>query len=90
VGFPVLTEDSSIAVPERKRWVVSGAVKHPAMIGIGPGIEQNTHKIGECVDLREVVHAVALLARFPSAFVAAAKQPGRAPRGASSAASSPA
>lgn len=73
VGFPVRTEDTSIAVPERKRWVVSGAVKHPAMIGIGPGIEQNTHKIGECVDLREVVHVVALLARFPSAFVAAAK-----------------
>jgi acetylornithine deacetylase/succinyl-diaminopimelate desuccinylase-like protein len=69
----VRTEDTSIAVPERKRWVVSGAVKHPAMIGIGPGIEQNTHKIGECVDLREVLHAVALLARFPSAFVAAAK-----------------
>ena len=38
-----------------KRWVMSGAVKHPAMLGIGPGIEQNTHKIGECVDLREVV-----------------------------------
>ncbi len=45
-------------------------MKHPAMLGIGPGIEQNTHKIGECVDLREVVHAAAVLARFPSAFVA--------------------
>ena len=52
--------------------MTSGAVKHPAMLGIGPGIEQNTHKIGECVDLREVVDAVALLARFPSAFVAMA------------------
>jgi len=70
VGFPVPKDDASIAVPARKGWVVSGAVKHPAMIGIGPGIEQNTHKIGECVDLREVVHATALLARFPSAFVA--------------------
>ena len=40
------------------------------MFGFGPGIEQNTHKIGECVDLRELEHAVALLARFPSAFVA--------------------
>ncbi len=28
----------------------SGDVKHPAMFGIGAGIEQNTHKIGECVD----------------------------------------
>ena len=72
VGFPVPKDDVSIAVPARKRWVTSGAVKHPAMLGIGPGIEQNTHKIGECVDLREVVHAIAVLARFPSAFVAAA------------------
>ena len=72
VGFPVRVDDASIAVPPRKRWVTSGAVKHPAMLGIGPGIEQNTHKIGECVDLREVVDAVALLARFPSAFVAMA------------------
>ena len=70
VGFPVPVNDASIAVPGRKRWVTSGAVKHPAMFGIGPGIEQNTHKIGECVDLREVVHAAAVLARFPSAFVA--------------------
>jgi putative selenium metabolism hydrolase len=70
VGFPVRTDDTSIPVPERKRWVTSGSVKHPAMLGIGPGIEQNTHKIGECVDMREVVHAVALLARFPSAFAA--------------------
>ena len=70
VGFPVPKDDTSIAVPERKRWVTSGAVKHPAMLGIGPGIEQNTHKVGECVDLREVVHAAAVLARFPSAFVA--------------------
>jgi acetylornithine deacetylase/succinyl-diaminopimelate desuccinylase-like protein len=42
------------------------------MIGIGPGHEQNAHRIGENVDLREVVHATALLARFPSAFVAEA------------------
>ena len=35
-----------------------------------PGIEQNTHRIGECVDLRELQHAIAVLARFPSAFAA--------------------
>ncbi|MBI4956995.1 MAG: M20/M25/M40 family metallo-hydrolase [Myxococcales bacterium] len=69
VGFPVPTDDTSIAVPEAKRWVVSGAFKHPAMFGIGPGIEQNTHKIGECVDVRELGHAIAVLARFPSVFV---------------------
>ncbi len=37
VGFPVPKDDTSIAVPESKRWVTSGAVKHPAMLGIGPG-----------------------------------------------------
>ena len=30
--------------PSAKRWVVSGDVKHPAMFGIGAGIEQNTHR----------------------------------------------
>ena len=68
VGFPVPVEDRSIGVPERKAWVVSGAVKHPAMFGLGPGIEHNTHKIGECMDQRELQHAIAFLARFPSAF----------------------
>lgn len=70
VGFPIPARDDSIDVPESKAWIVSGEVKHPAMLGIGPGIEQNTHKIGECVDGRELQHAIALLARFPSAFVA--------------------
>lgn len=68
VGFPVKHDDASIAVPERKRWVRSGDYKHPAMFGIGAGVEQNTHKVGECVDLRELQHAIAFLARFPSAF----------------------
>ncbi len=71
VGFPVARTDESIRVPEGKRWIFAGSVKHPAMIGIGPGLEQNTHRIGECVDLRELQHAIALLARYPSAFVAA-------------------
>jgi acetylornithine deacetylase/succinyl-diaminopimelate desuccinylase-like protein len=72
VGFPVPASDDSIPVAEAKRWVVSGDVKHPAMLGVGPGLEQNTHRIGECVDLRELRHAIALLARFPSAFAATA------------------
>ena len=72
VGFPIRASDRAIPVPERKGWIVSGEVKHPAMFGVGPGIEQNTHKIGECVDLRELQHAIALLSRFPSAFVATA------------------
>lgn len=68
VGFPVRVEDDRIPVTPQKRWVTSGAVKHPAMFGLGAGIEQNTHKIGECVDLRELQHAIAVLVRFPSIF----------------------
>jgi hypothetical protein len=68
VGYPVPLADRSLAVPERKRWVTSGAVRHPAMLGLGAGLEQNAHRVGEFVDLRELVHAVAFLARFPSAF----------------------
>ncbi len=71
VGFPMPVARAA-GVPERKRWVASGPTRHPAMIGIGPGIEQNTHKIGECVDLRELRHTIALLARFPSQYVAGA------------------
>jgi putative selenium metabolism hydrolase len=68
VGFPV-PEDGALQVPERKRWVSNGAgYMHPPMFGVGPGIEQNTHKIGEAVDLRELQHAVAVLARFPSLY----------------------
>jgi acetylornithine deacetylase/succinyl-diaminopimelate desuccinylase-like protein len=68
VGFPVPVEDVAIAVPASKGWVRSGAFKHPAMFGLGTGIEQNTHKIGECLDTRELRHATAFLARFPSLF----------------------
>ena len=68
VGFPVPVEGSGIEVLDRKAWVVAGPYQHPPMFGFGPGIEQNTHKIGEVVDLRELEHAVAFLARFPSRF----------------------
>ena len=71
VGFPIPIGNESIAVPKTKRWVASADVKHPAMFGIGAGIEQNTHRVGECVDLRELQHAIAVLARFPSVFAAA-------------------
>jgi acetylornithine deacetylase/succinyl-diaminopimelate desuccinylase-like protein len=68
VGFPVPSDQTSIDVPSTKRWVDSGTFTHPAMFGFGPGIEQNTHKIGECVDQRELRLAIAFLARFPSAY----------------------
>ncbi len=68
VGFPIPADDRSIAVAARKEWVEAGGFKHPPMFGLGPGIEQNTHKIGECSDRRELRHAISFLARFPSAL----------------------
>ena len=68
VGYPVPIDDTSIDVPESKAWVEAGGYKHPAMFGFGAGYEQNTHKVGECVDARELRLAIAFLARFPSAF----------------------
>lgn len=70
VGFPIPVGDRSIAVPEKKGWIVSGDVKHPPMFGIGAGVEQNTHRIGEYVDLRELEHAIAFLAYYPSVLAA--------------------
>ena len=61
-------DDTAIPITAAKQWVVSGAYKHPAMFGIGPCIEQNTHKTGECVHLHKLQHSVAFLARFPSMF----------------------
>ena len=68
VGFPVSINDTTLQIPESKNWIVTETVKHPAMFGIGPGQEQNTHKIGECVDTRELQHTIAFLSRFPSLF----------------------
>jgi acetylornithine deacetylase/succinyl-diaminopimelate desuccinylase-like protein len=73
VGWPVPAEGSGIEVPGRKRWVDAGAFRHAAMFGIGTGIEQNTHKIGECLDVRELEAAIAFLARYPGALAAAAR-----------------
>jgi putative selenium metabolism hydrolase len=70
VGFPIAKDDTSIGIPARKDWIEAGEFKHPPMFGFGPGIEQNTHKIGECVDQRELRGAIAMLSRFPSAYAA--------------------
>jgi putative selenium metabolism hydrolase len=67
VGFPV--KKDALRVPDGKNWVDAGEFTHPPMLGMGPGIEQNTHKIGEAVDARELQLAIAAIARFPSAFV---------------------
>jgi acetylornithine deacetylase/succinyl-diaminopimelate desuccinylase-like protein len=72
VGWPLPHDTPGLAVPERKRWVEAGDYVHPAMFGIGTGIEQNTHKIGEVLDTRELRHAIAFLARYPGTFTSTA------------------
>lgn len=74
VGFPIPLEHPDIEVGPEKDWVVSGSVTHPPMFGIGAGVEQNTHRIGEFVDARELRHAIAVLARFPSVFARAGRR----------------
>ena len=64
VGFPTRTYQP----PAAKKWVDDGTFRYPAMLGIGPGIEQNTHKIGECMDSREFPPVIAFLARFPTIY----------------------
>jgi putative selenium metabolism hydrolase len=64
VGWPVPVKNNGIEVPARKEWVTSGAFTHPAMFGVGAGLEQNTHKIGEALDTRELQHAIAFIARY--------------------------
>lgn len=76
VGFPLAADDTSVEVPEAKGWIDEGSFRHPAMFGIGPGIEENTHKLGECVDSRELVAVTAFLARFPSVLRAGRRNGG--------------
>jgi putative selenium metabolism hydrolase len=66
-------EGKTIRVPVEKGWINDGQFAHPPMFGFGAGFEQNTHKLGECVDARDLVHAIAFIARFPSMLVAVAK-----------------
>ncbi len=68
VGFLARKSDWAANLPPSKQWLSSGEFIHPPMFGCGPGHEQNTHKIGECVDSRELESAAALLARFPSLY----------------------
>ncbi len=68
VGMVVDAEKSGIGHIAEKKWVRAGRLAHPPLFGIGPGIEHNTHKIGECVDSREFDVAIAVMVRFPSLF----------------------
>ena len=41
-----------------------------ARFGFGSGIMQHAHQVGEVLDLRELQHAIAFLARYPGVFAA--------------------
>jgi hypothetical protein len=73
VGWPVPVKDNGITVAPAKEWVVAGEFTHPAMFGFGTGLEQNTHKIGEGLDTRELQHAIAFIARYAGLLGATAK-----------------
>lgn len=72
VGVPVPEDERALELPPDKRWVTGGGFRHPAMFGLGPGVEENTHKIGEYVDGRELAPTAAFYARFPSLYRAVA------------------
>jgi putative selenium metabolism hydrolase len=67
VGY-VATPEELPAAAQTKGWIREGTRWHPPMVGFGPGLEQNTHKLGEWVAERELTLAVAFLARFPSLY----------------------
>lgn len=63
-SWAVLDSPSDCAVPDKLTFRFDRR-----LTAFGPGIEQNTHKIGECADARNLERAVAFLARFPQVFV---------------------
>jgi putative selenium metabolism hydrolase len=65
VGVPVTVEVAGDC-GARKAWIESGRMRHPAIFGIGPGCEENTHKIGEYVDAREMAAVIAFLGVYPA------------------------
>jgi acetylornithine deacetylase/succinyl-diaminopimelate desuccinylase-like protein len=73
VGYVRDKAHAPTVVPANKAWIDTGDTVHPPTIGVGPGVEQNTHKLGECVDMRELQHAVAVLTRFVSVFAGGAQ-----------------
>ena len=73
VGVPLPVDQDLFKVPESKKWISQGGYTYPAMVGLGAGTEQNTHKIGECIHRIELEKACAWLARFPSSYVEACK-----------------
>ncbi|KAL0228274.1 hypothetical protein RCL1_004417 [Eukaryota sp. TZLM3-RCL] len=68
VSYSIPKKNQPFEVPASKNWIEREHYIHPPMFGFGAGHEQNTHKIGEFVDRRELKHAIALMSAFPSTF----------------------
>jgi len=72
VGWPVPS-----ARPRHRPWAPASSgwtrrVPAPGDVRHRHRIEQNTHKIGEALDTRELRHAIAFIARFRAPYVAQA------------------
>ena len=72
VGYPIKKGDAKFSL-EGKNWIsVQGTdYVHPPMFGIGCGYEHHTHKLGEYIHRDHMWAPIAVMARFPSAFVKA-------------------
>lgn len=67
VGVPIKSD--SFEEGKEKKWVYHNTgYKHPAMLGLGAGTEQNTHRIGECIHKTELKCACMWLARLVNKF----------------------
>lgn len=65
VGF-VIEDHNQPWIPAS--WLHDGPYRYPPMVGIGPGREQHAHRVGEYVDMREVVNSTAMLVCFTAQY----------------------
>ena len=70
VGYPLPADNLPFSI-EGKNWSTNGKFVHPPMFGIGAGYEHHCHKLGEYLHKDHIWAPIAVIARFPSLFVAA-------------------
>lgn len=67
VGVPI--KESEFKEEPCKKWIhLPSGYKYPAMLGLGAGTEQNTHRIGECIHKVELKFACMWMARLVNRF----------------------
>ncbi|KAH0795292.1 Clan MH, family M20, peptidase T-like metallopeptidase [Histomonas meleagridis] len=69
VGYPLPKDNLPFSI-EGKNWTTNGKFVHPPMFGIGAGYEHHCHKLGEYLHREHIWCPIAVMARFPSLFVA--------------------